>query len=124
MKNSTSSPVTMRVPRAQKPARGMSRTGLWDSSAASGSSSMPRKNHIANGRAKRMGSTPWGRNSFQPGSGAMFQSEPQSSAGEKSAMTLKTTRMPIEITETTMANLKEMAAPAAFSPMKTRYRRM
>ena len=38
------------------PARGMSCAGLCVSSAASGSSSMPRKNHIANGRANRIGS--------------------------------------------------------------------
>ncbi len=33
------------------PARGMSLAGSCDSSAASGSSSMPRKNQIANGSA-------------------------------------------------------------------------
>ena len=54
-RKSTSRPVTISVARAQRPARGMSRTGLCDSSAASGSSSMPRKNHIANGSAKRIG---------------------------------------------------------------------
>ena len=64
----------MSVPRAERPARGMSRTGLCASSAASGSSSMPRKNHIANGSAKRIGSTPCGRNAVWPASGAMSKS--------------------------------------------------
>ncbi len=74
LRNSTSRPVTISVPRAQNPAFGMSRTGFVDSSAASGSSSMPRKNHIANGSANRIGKTPCGRKADCPGSGSMSHS--------------------------------------------------
>ena len=85
---------------------------------------MPRKNHIANGSANKIGSTPWGRNSFQPGSGSMFHSDAQSSAGEKSAITENTTMIAIEMIDTTIANRNEMCAPAEFSAMKTAYRMM
>jgi hypothetical protein len=42
LSNSTPSPVTIRVTRPHMVARGTSRAGSWDSSAASGSSSMAR----------------------------------------------------------------------------------
>src|SRR5688500_17706170 len=42
-------------------------------------------------------------------------------APEKTAMNEKTTMMPIEMIETTMANLNEMLAPAALSSTKARY---
>ena len=112
----------MSVPRAQSPARGMSRTGSCDSSAASGSSSMPRKSHMANGIAKRIGSTPCGRKRLWPGSGSMSKRLPQSIAPLARAMTAKSTSTPMEMTETTMANFREIAAPAVFSPTKAAYR--
>jgi hypothetical protein len=90
-----------------------------DSSAASGSSSIPRKNHIANGSANRIGSRPCGRNSVWPGSGAMSQRLPHWNAPENSAITEKTRMMPIEMIDTTIANLNEIAAPAELSAMKT-----
>jgi hypothetical protein len=108
----------MSVPRAMKPARGMSFVGLTDSSAASGSSSMPRKNHIANGRAKRMGTTPWGRKADWPGSGAILKSDAASNLPEKRAIAENTRRIAIEMIETTMANLNEMLAPAELRAMK------
>ena len=40
-------------------------------------------------------------------------------APEMIAMAEKTRMMPIEITDTTIANLNEMLAPAALSAMKT-----
>ena len=95
----------------------MSRTGSCDSSAASGSSSMPRKNHIANGSANRIGNTPCGRNALCPASGAMFHSASHEKLPEKTAMAEKTRMIAIEMIETTMANLNEMLAPAAFSAM-------
>lgn len=51
LRKTTIAPVTIRVSMAQRLARGMSRSGLWASSAASGSSSIPRKSHIAKGIA-------------------------------------------------------------------------
>jgi hypothetical protein len=120
LRNSTSRPVTMSVPRAQRPARGMSRTGSCDSSAASGSSSMPRKNHIANGRAKRIGNTPCGRNAVWPASGAMSKRLSHENRPDVAAMTENTRRIPIEMIDTTIANLNEMLAPAVLSPMNRR----
>ena len=115
----------MSVPRAQKPAFGMSRTGLCDSSAASGSSSMPRKNHIANGRANRIGKTRRrGRNvaSGPRVGGHVPQVAPTGTRRRRPPSAEKTRMMPMEMIETTIANLKEMLAPAALSAMKTRYR--
>ena len=42
LSTSTRPPLTISVTRPHMPARGMSRAGMCDSSAASGSSSMPR----------------------------------------------------------------------------------
>ena len=110
----------MSVPRAMKPARGMSLVGLCDSSAASGSSSMPRKNHIANGSANRIGRTPCGRNARLAGVGRdVRRAMSQLNAPETIAMTEKTRRIAIEMIDTTIANLNEMLAPAELSAMKT-----
>ena len=51
------------------PALGMSFAGLFVSSAANGSSSMPRKNHIAKGSENRMPTAPNGRKVDLPGAG-------------------------------------------------------
>ncbi len=80
---------------------------------------MPRKNHIANGSASRIDPTPKGRNSVFPSVGAMFQSDPQSNAPVRSDIAPKTTMMPIEMIETTIANPKEMFAPAALRAMNS-----
>jgi len=80
---------------------------------------MPRKNHIANGRANRIGTTPCGRNSVWPGSGAISHRFAHSKAPEKIAIAEKTRMIAIEMIDTTIANLKEIAAPAEFSPMNS-----
>ena len=98
----------------------MSRTGSVDSSAASGSSSMPRKNHIANGSANRIGSTPCGRNAVWPGSGSMSKSLSHENSPEKIAIALNTSRIAIEMIDTTIANLNDRLAPAALMAMNTR----
>ncbi len=101
----------MSVPRAMTPARGMSFSGECDSSAASGSSSMPRKNHMANGRAKRIGNQPSGRNVDDPatsGFGAMSHSLSNENRPEASAMIENTRMMPIAMIETTIAKRNEM----------------
>jgi hypothetical protein len=117
LRNRMSRPVTMSVPRAQNPAFGMSRTGSCASSAASGSSSMPRKNHMAKGSANRIGTTPCGRNEDCPASGSMLKRLSQLKRPEKAAIAEKTSRMAMEMIETTIANLKEIAAPAEFRAM-------
>ena len=120
LRNSTSRPVTIRVPRAQNPAFGMSRAGLWDSSAASGSSSMPRKNHIANGRANRIGSDAVRQERRSGPRRARCRTAcPRLNWPEKIAIAEKTSRIAMEMIDTTMANLKEMLAPAELSAMKT-----
>jgi hypothetical protein len=119
LSTSTSRPVTIRVPRAQRPARGMSRAGSCASSAASGSSSMPRKNHMAKGSANRMGKTPCGRNSVCPASGTLSNRLSKLNTPENTAIAEKTRMMPIEMIDTTMANLKEMFAPAELRVMNT-----
>lgn len=108
----------MSVPRAQRPARGMSRTGLWDSSAASGSSSIPRKNHMANGRANRIGRIPCGRNAFWPASGTMSNSDAQLKCPLNSAIAEKKRMIAIEMTDTMIANLNDTLAPAVLSATK------
>ena len=47
------------------------------------------------------------------------QARPSWNAPEKSAITEKTRMMPIEMIDTTIANLNEIAAPAELSAMKT-----
>jgi len=111
----------MSVPRAITPARGMSRSGVCDSSAASGSSSMPRKNHIAKGSANRMGRMPSGRNTDEPTAsafGAMSHSLSHEKAPETSAMTENSRMIAMAMIDTTMAKRNEMCAPAALSATK------
>ena len=102
------------------PAFGMSFAGLCASSAASGSSSMPRKNHIANGsanedrRRRRTAGT-----SVLPSVGAMFHRLEKSTALAPNAMITNTARIASEMNEMISANRNEIAAPAELSAMKT-----
>ena len=96
----------------------MSSWGVWVSSAASGSSSMPRKNQIANGSAKSTPPRPNGRNVLLPGSGAMFHRLSQENRPEKIARTKNRARTDSEMTAMTTAKRNDAAAPAEFSATK------
>ena len=97
----------------------MSLAGFLASSAARGSSSIPRKNQTANGIAQRIPSTPNGRNALWPGSGAMLNSLSTLNSPEKAAIREKITMIAREIIATTIANLNATLDPVAFKAMKT-----
>ena len=62
----------------RRDAFGMLRSGSRTSSAASGSCSMPRKSHIANGIAKNIAPTPNGRKLLLPAVALMSSSDEKS----------------------------------------------
>ena len=116
------SAVTARVMMPHTPAFGMSLVGSCDSSAASGSSSMPRKNQIAKGRANRMPMPPNGRNSVLPSVGAMSNSLAKSTEPVANAAIAKKAITPIEMIATTSAKRKPIDAPSELRPMNRTYR--
>ena len=77
---------------------------------------------MANGRAKNTGVRPCGRNVDRPASGVMSSSEPKLRCDENAAITPNTTSTAREMIETTIANLKLISAPAAFSARNAPYR--
>jgi hypothetical protein len=72
LSTSVSAPVMTSVVRPQIVARGTSRLGSWDSSAAKGSSSIARKNQMAKGIAGKIPPSPCGRKLELPASGLML----------------------------------------------------
>ena len=116
--NKTSAPVTTSVPIPRIPAFGISLAGSCASSAASGSSSIPKKNHIANGIAATIGQIPNGRKDELPASGAMLVRLSNENLPLKIAITEKMARTASAINETTIENLKESAVPEIFSSKK------
>ncbi len=97
---------------------GMSRLGSIDSSAASGSSSIARKNQMAKGSALKMPGIPNGRKLEFPGSGSMFVSRLESNFGI--AVTKKIARTASESRQITTENLMVASMPTMFRPTKIR----
>ena len=118
LSTSTRKAVTSRVHMPMSDPRGMSCCGVWVSSAASGSSSMPRKNQIANGRARSTPPSPIGRKVLLPASGAMFQRLSHENLPEKIASTKKTPSTASEMIVMTTANRNDAAAPTEFRATK------
>ncbi|CAB4728446.1 unannotated protein [freshwater metagenome] len=106
------------MPRPRIPAFGISFAGLCASSAASGSSSIPRKNHIANGIAATIAQSPIGKKVELPASGAILVRLLNENSPEKIAITVKMARTPRAINETQIANLNDKAAPEIFNSRK------
>ncbi len=110
--------VITNVPRPRIPAFGISLAGSCASSAASGSSSIPRKNHIANGIAATIAQSPIGKKVEFPASGAILVRLLNENSPEKIAITVKMARTPRAINETQIANLNDKAAPEIFNSRK------
>ena len=119
LRTTTTAPLAISVNIPRMPALGMSRAGVCASSAVSGSSSMPRNSHIANGSASTTCHQPCGRNVLLPGSGSMSKRLPKSRLPESSARTPKTAMTARERTATIVAKRKEISAPAMFTARKT-----
>ena len=117
---STRNAVASSVNMPQVDPRGMSSCGVWVSSAASGSSSMPRKNQMANGRAASTPVMPNGRNLLLPASGTMSIRLSVENLPEKTARMKKIARTDSEMIVMTIANRNEAAAPMEFRPTNTR----
>src|SRR5687768_13270343 len=108
---------------------GMSRFGSCDSSAASGSSSMARYSHTANGMAANTPDQPKGKKSPSPfGSSTILPSGPTptfSAQREKStcgsALTKNTASTARAINVTTTGTLKDSATPQQFESTNTEY---
>jgi hypothetical protein len=104
------------VSRPEPSARGTSRTGSTASSAASGSSSMPRKNQMAKGSAVSTPSGPCGRNAPWPLSAAGAMSSACDMATCGSAPSQNTTKMPSANTVMASVARNDTDAPAMLSP--------
>jgi hypothetical protein len=70
--------------------------------------------------AKRMPMMPNGKNVLDvaPPSDGMFHNESQLRSPEVKVITANTTKIPIDITETTIENLNEISEPAEFNATK------
>ena len=110
--------MTTSVPNPQIPAFGISRTGLCASSAANGSSSIPKKNHIANGIAATIAQNPLGRNVELPSVGAISNKLSTENLPLTIAMIANMARTAREAIATTIANLNDTSAPAMFNNKK------
>ena len=100
-------------------ALGMSRFGSRASSAASGSSSIARKNQIANGRFLKMPEAPNGNHFELPASGGMFVR--LSTLKSVSAATKNTPRTTIDRMQITTVNRIVASIPWMLIPMKMAY---
>jgi hypothetical protein len=118
LRMSTSSAVTSSVNMPATDPRGMSLAGSWVSSAARGSSSMPRKNQIAKGMARKIPRKPYGRKVLPPASGAISKRLSTLNLPEKTAETKKIASTPSEMIAITKAKRNDAAAPAAFRATK------
>ncbi len=101
-------------PYLRIPAFGISFAGLCASSAASGNSSIPKKNHIANGIAATIGQRPNGKKDVLPASGAILVKLSNENLPLNIDIKAKIARTPSAINETQIANLNEIAVPEMF----------
>lgn len=109
-----------RMPMEMARAFGMERTGSLASSAASGTPSTPRKNHMPKGNAAQMPRAPNGSQELEPnasGSTAMLSREPASNS--VSAPNAKMSRAATAMAVTTRLKRRASPTPHRWTPMKT-----